>query len=185
MATVREMMVDSLAKASKAAEQITSSVERAKAFTDLAEACASALSVKDVESTEIEASAPVKKEEAEEKKKATPKKEKETKKSKKKAEPEPEPEAETEAEEKEEHELTEEWDSYAMETLAEEMAKFEAYRDQFEEDEDTLNELISDATEGTAKNVSDVNPLNIKLILDYIKQLEDAAAEEEEEEDEE
>jgi hypothetical protein len=178
MATVREMMVDSLAKASKAAEQITSSVERAKAFTDLAEACASALSVKDVESTEIEASAPVKKEEAEEKKKATPKKEKETKKSKKKAEPEPE------AEEKEEHELTEEWDSYAMETLAEEMAKFEAYRDQFEEDEDTLNELISDATEGTAKNVSDVNPLNIKLILDYIKQLEDAAAEEEEEDEE-
>jgi hypothetical protein len=180
MATVREMMVDSLAKASKAAEQITSSVERAKAFTDLAEACASALSVKDVESTEIEASAPVKKEEAEEKKKATPKKEKETKKSKKKAEPEPE----AEAEEKEEHELTEEWDSYAMETLAEEMAKFEAYRDQFEEDEDTLNELISDATEGTAKNVSDVNPLNIKLILDYIKQLEDAAAEEEEEDEE-
>ena len=178
MATVREMMVDSLAKASKAAEQITSSVERAKAFTDLAEACASALSVKDVESTEIEAGAPVKKEEAEEKKKATPKKEKETKKSKKKAEPEPE------AEEKEEHELTEEWDSYAMETLAEEMAKFEAYRDQFEEDEDTLNELISDATEGTAKNVSDVNPLNIKLILDYIKQLEDAAAEEEEEDEE-
>jgi hypothetical protein len=174
------MMVDSLAKASKAAEQITSSVERAKAFTDLAEACASALSVKDVESTEIEASAPVKKEEAEEKKKATPKKEKETKKSKKKAEPEPE----AEAEEKEEHELTEEWDSYAMETLAEEMAKFEAYRDQFEEDEDTLNELISDATEGTAKNVSDVNPLNIKLILDYIKQLEDAAAEEEEEDEE-
>jgi hypothetical protein len=180
MATVREMMVDSLAKASKAAEQITSSVERAKAFTDLAEACASALSVKDVESTEIEASAPVKKEEAEEKKKATPKKEKETKKSKKKAEPEPE----AEAEEKEEHELTEEWDSYAMETLAEGMAKFEAYRDQFEEDEDTLNELISDATEGTAKNVSDVNPLNIKLILDYIKQLEDAAAEEEEEDEE-
>lgn len=180
MATVREMMVDSLAKASKAAEQITSSVERAKAFTDLAEACASALSVKDVESTEIEAGAPAKKEEAEEKKKAAPKKEKETKKSKKKAEPEPE----AEAEEKEEHELTEEWDSYAMETLAEEMAKFEAYRDQFEEDEDTLNELISDATEGTAKNVSDVNPLNIKLILDYIKQLEDAAAEEEEEDEE-
>jgi len=179
MATVREMMVDSLAKASKAAEQITSSVERAKAFTDLAEACASALSVKDVESTEIEAGAPAKKEETEEKKKAAPKKEKETKKSKKKAEPEPEPEAE----EKEEHELTEEWDSYAMETLAEEMAKFEAYRDQFEEDEDTLNELISDATEGTAKNVSDVNPLNIKLILDYIKQLEDAAAEEEEEDE--
>ena len=179
MATVREMMVDSLAKASKAAEQITSSVERAKAFTDLAEACASALSVKDVESTEIEAGAPAKKEEAEEKKKAAPKKEKETKKSKKKAEPEPEPEAK----EKEEHELTEEWDSYAMETLAEEMAKFEAYRDQFEEDEDTLNELISDATEGTAKNVSDVNPLNIKLILDYIKQLEDAAAEEEEEDE--
>lgn len=176
MATVRDMMVDSLAKASKAAEQITSSVERAHAFSELAEACASALAVKGAESAEVEtpskkADVPVEekdvKEEKEEKK--APVKKKVSKK--KEAEPE----------EEESHELTEEWDSYAMETLADEMADLNGYCEQFKDDIEVLNGMIQDATEGVAKTRDDVTPLNIKLVLDYIHQLEEAAEEEEEE----
>ena len=174
MATVRDMMVDSLAKASKAAEQITSSVERAHAFSELAEACASALAVKGAESAEVDS----KKAEAEE---VDVKEEKEEKKpAKKRASKKKEPEPEPEEEEEESEELTEEWTTFAMETLADEVAKFEGYCEQF--DDEVINGMISDATEGVAKERNDVTPLNIKLILDYIHQLEEAAENEEEEE---
>ena len=178
MATVRDMMVDSLAKASKAAEQITSSVERAHAFSELAEACASALAVKGAESADVdsktaeaeEVDVNEEKEEKKEEKKPT------KKRASKKKEPEPEPEEE----EEESEELTEEWTTFAMETLADEVAKFEGYCEQF--DDEVINGMISDATEGVAKERNDVTPLNIKLILDYIHQLEEAAENEEEEE---
>lgn len=178
MATVRDMMVDSLAKASKAAEQITSSVERAHAFSELAEACASALAVKGAESAEVDS----KKAEAEEVDVNEEKEEKkeEKKPTKKRASKKKEPEPEPEEEEEESEELTEEWTTFAMETLADEVAKFEGYCEQF--DDEVINGMISDATEGVAKERNDVTPLNIKLILDYIHQLEEAAENEEEEE---
>lgn len=178
MATVRDMMVDSLAKASKAAEQITSSVERAHAFSELAEACASALAVKGAESAEVD-SKKVEAEEAEIKEEKEEKKE-EKKPAKKRATKKKEPEPEPEEEEEESEELTEEWTTYAMEALADEVAKFEGYCEQF--DDEVINGMISDATEGVAKDRNDVTPLNIKLILDYIHQLEEAAENEEEEE---
>ena len=178
MATVRDMMVDSLAKASKAAEQITSSVERAHAFSELAEACASALAVKGAESAEVD-SKKAEAEEAEVKEEKEEKKE-EKKPAKKRATKKKEPEPEPEEDEEESEELTEEWTTYAMEALADEVAKFEGYCEQF--DDEVINGMISDATEGVAKDRNDVTPLNIKLILDYIHQLEEAAENEEEEE---
>lgn len=179
MATVRDMMVDSLAKASKAAEQITSSVERAHAFSELAEACASALAVKGAESAEVD-SKKTEAEEAEVKEEKQEEKKEEKKPTKKRATKKKEPEPEPEEDEEESEELTEEWTTYAMEALADEVAKFEGYCEQF--DDEVINGMISDATEGVAKDRNDVTPLNIKLILDYIHQLEEAAENEEEEE---
>ncbi len=43
---VQDMMLDSLLKASRAAEQITPAVDRAKAYTELAKACAMAIQTK-------------------------------------------------------------------------------------------------------------------------------------------
>jgi len=168
MATVKEMMIDSLSKASKAAEQITSNVERAAAFTSLANACAAALKVKD-DNAEVEVTAA-----PEEKTKKTSKKESMKQAApKKKSAPEPEPE-------EEEVTFTEEWDAAAMEALSDEMAEFNRYCEMFSDDEETLNELISSATEGLANDKDDVTPLNIKMVVAYI-QAQEAAAEEEEE----
>lgn len=186
MASVKDMMIDSLSKASKAAEQITSNVERAAAFTALANACAVALSTKgdgvEVPATVLETASAL-----EEKTKKTSKKDtvKQSAPKKKKEEPAPEPEEEPVEETAGEGEatLTEEWDATAMELLAEEMSEMNRYCEMFSDDEDMLNDMISDATEGTATNRDEVTPLNIKMVVAYLQAKEAAAAEEEEEEE--
>lgn len=183
MATVKEMMVESLSKAGKAADQITDNMSRATAFTALAQACAAALSVSKSDGSEVVTSTLV--EEAEKPKKAPSKKDTVKQSApKKKKEEEPVPESATEEEEQtanttEEPTLTDEWDATAMELLANEMAEFNRYCEMFADDDDVLNDMISDATEGTAKNREDVTPLNIKMVVAYL-QAQEAAAEEEE-----
>ena len=185
MASVKDMMIDSLSKASKAAEQITSNVERAAAFTALANACAVALSTKG-DGVEVPATASETVSAPEEKPKKTSKKDTVKQSApKKKKEPVPEPEDESAEETASEGEatLTEEWDATAMELLAEEMSEMNRYCEMFSDDEDMLNDMISDATEGTATNRDEVTPLNIKMVVAYLQAKEAAAAEEEEEEE--
>jgi len=180
MATVREMMVDSLSKAGKAAEQITDNVSRANAFTALAQACAAALGVVKNDTAEV-ATVP-----DDEKPKKAPKKESvkqsaPTKKKKEEPKPEPEPEEVEEEEEATDEEITftEEWTTEAMEALSGEAAEFNRYCEMFADDVDMLNAMISDATEGTAQCRDDVNPLNIKMVVAYLRAQEEAAEEEE------
>ena len=182
MASVKDMMIDSLSKASKAAEQITNSVERAAAFTALANACASALNTKG-DGGEVSASETVANPEEKTKKASKKDTVKQSAPKKKKEKSAPEPEEETAEETTEEVTFTEEWDATAMELLAEEMSEMNRYCEMFSDDEDTLNEMISDATDGTATNREEVTPLNIKMVIAYLQAQEAAAAEEEEEEE--
>lgn len=209
MATVQEIMIDSIAKAYRAAEQITTNVDRAKAFTELATACASALgTAKSVaEDTAVAAMPPA----------ATPAAKTVKRSSKKAAEPSSEetkpvaqeqptePEKTTEPEQpvvqedkaaetvsdikedkvkeqeetekktddKAEENFSDEWTLNALDYFKEEISEMERYQDMFSEDVNSLNKMIQEATEGHCNDVDDITPLNIRLILAFIKNLEE------------
>lgn len=209
---VQDMMLDSLLKASRAAEQITPAVDRAKAYTELAKACAMAIQTKgstDIPITESPKEVP--KVAKRSSKKAVPAVEE--KKEEPKAEPEPiqevteeeiqqesepepvsiikpksapvkkvEPVKESEVKAKktpeemeaEEYDLTTEWTPKAYEILAEDIKEVQRYVTMFKNDEESLNAMISAATEGVATSQEDINPLNIRVVLKYIKDLEQA-----------
>lgn len=79
---------------------------------------------------------------------------------------------------KSEEELTENWTAYSMQLLADEMAKIQAYSEEI--GEDTLIEVANTATDGQVKEMGDITPLNIKLVLAYLDQLKEQAEEDEE-----
>lgn len=200
MANVQEVMLDSLLKASRAAEQITPAVERAKAFTELAKACAMALQTKgsmEIPTTEAsketsktakrstkKALTPVVEEKKEEELKVEPEQEQ-----KKKQESAPEEQSlidsSASAEEKtpeqleaEEYDFTNEWTPKACEIMANEIAEIQRYFNMFQSDITTFNSMVSAATEGVSTDIDTITPLNIRIVLQYIKALETESREE-------
>ena len=212
MATsVQDMMLDSLLKASRAAEQITTNVDRAKAFTELANACAMALQTKvtdDIPTVEALKEAPktaVKKgtkkaaekvaQSAEEQQTVEETKVVEempqpvVKEAKEEPEPEPVKGEQTSAEPAKEEsvqstnpledlisdedlELTDSWTPKALEVLAKEVSIFQGYINKFGDDTEIMMTLIRDATNGQVSSVRGVNPMNIRMVIAYIQQLE-------------
>ena len=213
MATVQEIMIDAIAKAYRSAEQITTNVDRAKAFTDLATACAAALSAaKPTDETVVTAmpaaSTPAAKtvkksskkpqENVSEQPAVSQSKEPEpakdqsvttdttvseeksdikdkVKEKEKPAVAEKASAVETTAEDTAaaEENFTEEWTLNALEYFKDEIAEIERYQDMFANDVDSLNLMISEATDKHCTSVDEITPLNIKLILAYIKSLEE------------
>lgn len=201
MANVQEVMLDSLLKASRAAEQITPAVERAKAFTELAKACAMALQTKgSMEIPTTEASketsktakrstkktlTPVVEEKKEEELKVEPEPEQEQKKKQESAPeqslvdpPAPAEEKTPEQLEAEEYDFTNEWTPKACEIMANEIAEIQRYFNMFSGDIATFNSMVSAATEGVSTDIDTITPLNIRIVLQYIKALETESREE-------
>ena len=215
MATVQEIMLDSIVKAYRSAEQITINTDRAKAFTDLATACAAALgtakpaaedtavttvpaaatpAAKTVKRSSKKAAEPSAEEQktVEQPPAAAAEPEKSAAKEEEKveepaAEAKPDIKAEEKAKEedktkekekdsddtKTEEDFSEEWTLNALDYFKEEINEMERYQDMFSDDVNSLNKMIQEATEGHCNDVDDITPLNIRLILAFIKNLEE------------
>lgn len=208
MATVQEIMIDSIAKAYRAAEQITTNVDRAKAFTDLATACATALGIKPAEETEVAAMPTTTTPAAKTVKRSSKKvvEEQQPKVDEKPATPVPEPAKpvketgaekpdvkETKADIKEdqakeevsEENFTEEWTLNALEYFKEDIDEIERYQSMFRDDPDSLNKMIFEATQGNCNDINEITPLNIRLILSFIQSLEQQGRKDDENDEEE
>lgn len=72
-----------------------------------------------------------------------------------------------------EEEFTNQWTARSMEALAEEMGKIQSLSEEI--GEESLIEIAAAATGGQVKEMSDITPLNIKLVLAYADQLREAA----------
>ena len=198
--SVQDVMLDAIVKASRAAEQITTAVDRNKAYVELAKACAMAIQTKGV--TELPTS---------ELPKETPKTAKRSRKTttaeEKKEEPKIEQEPEVQQEEQsvqssetvvepvpeqkpqkdqpvqeqektpeqleeEEYDFTTEWTPKACELMEKEIVEVQRYYNMFSNDVETFNSMVSAATEGVSTNIETITPLNIRIVLQYIKNLE-------------
>lgn len=192
MANVKEVMLDSLLKASRAADQITPAVDRAKAFTELAKACAMALQTKgsmDMPTVETPKETPktakrsVKKTAAEEKKEEPAESKQQIVQA---SETEQQEEQETTPEpavteektpeqlEEEEYDFTTEWTPKACELLEKEISEVQRYFNMFQDDPEAFNSMVSAATEGVSTSIDTITPLNIRIVLQYIQALEAA-----------
>ena len=93
----------------------------------------------------------------------------------------PEPEAEKPTKKLEiqdsSEEFTAEWTAASMQALAEEMGRIQALSEEI--GEEALIEIGAAATNGQIKEMSDITPLNIKLVLACADQLREQAEEEE------
>lgn len=74
---------------------------------------------------------------------------------------------------KTEEELTDQWTAYSMQLLAEEMAKIQAYSEEI--GEETLVEVANEITNGQVKEMGDITPLNIKLVLASLDKMKEEA----------
>ena len=74
---------------------------------------------------------------------------------------------------KTEEELTDQWTAYSMQLLAEEMAKIQAYSEEI--GEETLVEIANEITNGQVKEMGDITPLNIKLVLASLDKMKEEA----------
>lgn len=204
--SVQDMMLDSLLKASRAAEQITPAVERCRAYTELAKACAAAIETKG--STEIlNAEAPkevpktakrasrkvvqpaeekkveeIKAEEAKVEEPVVEEKQPEAVDIKEPEVQEPDiqqKEKTPEQLEEEEYDFTTEWTPKACELLEKEINEVQRYYGMFANDLESFNAMVVAATEGASVDLDSITPLNIRVVLKYIKDLADAAKEEE------
>lgn len=208
MATVQEVMLIALNKAARASEQITPSLERAKAFTELAKACAMAIqtkAVKDISSIELsDVEMPKEVQKAKRNTKrvveektepaALPESEEQKPVEEKPVEPEPiakdfeqqiapyqEKVSETEVQkqekapeeiEAEEYDFTNEWTPKAMELLDPQIKEIERYAEMFSDDISVFNAMVTAATHGASVNMDSITPLNIRIVLQYIQNLE-------------
>lgn len=195
MANVQEVMLDSLLKASRAADQITPAVDRAKAFTELAKACAMALQTKgSMDMPTVEApketpktakrsakktAAPVaeeKKEEPAESKQQIVQASEAEQQEEQETTPEPAATEEKTPEqlEEEEYDFTTEWTPKACELLEKEISEVQRYFNMFQDDPEAFNSMVSAATEGVSTSIDTITPLNIRIVLQYIQALEAA-----------
>lgn len=74
---------------------------------------------------------------------------------------------------KTEEELTDQWTAYSMQLLAEEMSKIQAYSEEI--GEETLVEVANEITNGQVKEMGDITPLNIKLVLASLDKMKEEA----------
>ena len=72
--------------------------------------------------------------------------------------------------------LTDQWTAYSMQLLAEEMARIQAYAEEI--GEDTLVEAAGEITNGQVKEMGDITPLNIKLVLASLDKMKEEAEQE-------
>lgn len=188
MATLKDVILESISKAAAATEAITAPADRARAFLDLASTCAVIAQQAGLD-TEVEQA----------KSEAAPRTTT-TRRRKAAVAEEPKPAAEPVEEEQkaeqpepvkkekkavktveelaaEECEFTEKWTPNALEYFAADIEEVQRYNDMFADDIESFNKVISDATNGTATEVNQVNPLNIRLVLSYIRNLEEAQSE--------
>lgn len=191
MATVQDVMLDAIVKASRAAEQITTSVDRNRAFVELAKACAMAIQTKGVTelpTSEIPKETPKtvkrnRKTATAEEKKEEPKVEQEPKAQQEEqpvqeSEPVQESASKQEGEktpeqlEEEEYDFTTEWTPKACELMEKEIVEVQRYYNMFANDIETFNSMVSAATEGVSTDIDTITPLNIRIVLQYIKNLE-------------
>ena len=197
MATVQDVMLDAIVKASRAAEQITTSVDRNRAFVELAKACAMAIQTKGVTelpTSEIPKEIPKtvkrsRKTATAEEKKEEPKVEQEPQAQQEpdvqqeeqlaqESEPVQESALEQEKEktpeqlEEEEYDFTTEWTPKACELMEKEIVEVQRYYNMFANDIETFNSMVSAATEGVSTDIDTITPLNIRIVLQYIKNLE-------------
>ena len=160
---VEEMLSKSLEAAYKSAQAITEPEKKANTYAKIALACATAMKAKglpavaDAKEEAIQEETPVAAPPAEEKKKPTT--------SAKKV-------PEKKAEKKEEPEFTNEWTPDALEYFDSEINELQQLKDSIISDygEEAFDSAIEQATEGQYTSGDDVSPLNIRLILSYIKE---------------
>ena len=189
MATLKDIMLESISKAITATEAITDPMYKAKAFLDLANMCSiiaqqvgldTELTVEQTKSEVAPRTTATRRRKVaavEEPKTVT-----ESVEAKQKVEQsEPIKKAQekktvktTEELDAEECEFTEKWTPNALEYFATDIEEIQRYNDMFADDIESFNKVISDATNGTATEVNQVNPLNIRLVLSYIRNLEEA-----------
>jgi len=210
--SVQDLMLQSLLKAGRAAEQITAAVDRAKAYTELAKACAMAIQTKEKDTViempvaetpkempktakrstkkaataapateEEKAEEPAVKEEsvAEEQPVAEEQSQQESVPESKQEESAQQSEEQPKAQEKtpeeleaEEYDFTDEWTPKACEIMAAEIEEIQRYFNMFQDDPAAFNEMVSAATEGVSTDIDTITPLNIRIVLQYIKNLE-------------
>ena len=72
--------------------------------------------------------------------------------------------------------LTDQWTAYSMQLLADEMARIQAYAEEI--GEDTLVEAAGEITNGQVKEMGDITPLNIKLVLASLDKMKEEAEQE-------
>lgn len=192
MATLKDVILESINKAAAATEAITAPADKAKAFLDLVNVCSviaqqigldTELTVEQAKSevasrttttrrrksTTVEESKPTVEPVKEEQKVKQPETVK-TAQEKKAVK-------DTEESVAKECDFTEKWTPNALEYFAADIEEVQRYSDMFADDIESFNKVISDATNGTATEVNQVNPLNIKLVLSYIRNLEESQSE--------
>lgn len=192
MATLKDVMLESINKAVTVTEAITEPMDKAKAFLDLAHTCSIiaqqvGLDIEfTVEQTKNEAAprttATRKRRVAAAEEPKTVTEPVEVKQKVEQSEPikktqEKKTVKTTEELDAEECEFTEKWTPNALEYFATDIEEIQRYSDMFADDIESFNKVISDATNGTATEVNQVNPLNIRLVLSYIRNLEEAQSE--------
>ena len=74
---------------------------------------------------------------------------------------------------KQTEEFTEQWTAQSMQALAEEMGRIEALIEEI--GEEALIDLAAQATGGQVKEMPDITPLNIKLVLAYADKMREEA----------